>query len=65
MFVRGDDFRRWRFENRVKLYPIAKHCGCSLAYISRFENEQITINDYTIEKYKEFIRKYEKGEVKK
>ncbi|MET3658659.1 XRE family transcriptional regulator [Sporosarcina psychrophila] len=44
-----------RRQKRIKLSEIAKYIGCSIALLSKYENNLVAMESIKVRKYKEYI----------
>ncbi len=58
-----EEYTLWRKRNRVRLSDVAKYSNCSISTISRWENGIINISNELLEKYNEYIEKFNTGEI--
>jgi transcriptional regulator with XRE-family HTH domain len=47
-----------RKRKRIKLSQVAEFVDCSISLLSRFENQQVSMDKKKIKKYREFIEQY-------
>lgn len=50
-----DYWRTLRKQKKIKLREIAEVLGCSVPFISMFENDKTPMRDEAINRYKQFI----------
>ena len=53
----------WRKRNKITLAMIADYCKCSGAAISYFETGKRDLVPLLLERYNEFIRRFDNGEI--
>ncbi|MEQ6356085.1 transcriptional regulator [Lysinibacillus sp. KCTC 33748] len=46
-----------RRQKQIRLTDIARHIGCSIALLSKYENNKVAMEANKVQKYKEFILK--------
>lgn len=56
------DYYLMRRDKKIKLKQIANYIGCSIAHLSKFENNLVNMSDDKIRKYQDFIKNYKDRE---
>ncbi len=52
------DWKFLRMRKKITLKEVAKHVGCSISYINKWENGFLYMNPEWEKAYKEFIENY-------
>lgn len=56
------DYYLMRREKKIKLKQIADYIGCSIANLSKYENNLINMSNDKVQKYQEYIKNYKDRE---
>lgn len=57
------DYYLMRRTKKIKLKQIADYIGCSIAHLSKFENNLVNMSDDKVRKYQEYIENYNEKEL--
>ncbi len=54
------DWKFLRMRKKITLKEVAKHVGCSISYINKWENGHLHMNPEWEKRYKDYIENYSK-----